>query len=145
MRMGMSRVGGGFSFDQRERMIGQVAGEGIQPAARRAELVAVLVVVALEPAGARAEDEAALAAVTRADVVDGAGHVGLQVRVAVTVAVDQCTELHTAVCSASAASMVHDSKCRPSGSPDSGKKWSQLNRMSMPSSSSSAAASRSFG
>ena len=40
------------------------------------------------------------------------------------------------VASAHAASIVQHSKCRPSGSPFSGKKWSQLNRTSTPMSSS---------
>ena len=60
---------------------GSAAREVAEPARRGAELVAVLVVVALEPAGADAEHEA-----TVAEVVDRARHVGEQVRVAVRVA-----------------------------------------------------------
>ena len=52
-----------------------------------AELVAVLAVVALEPARADAEHEAAVA-----EVVDGARHVGEQVGVAVRVARDERAE-----------------------------------------------------
>src|SRR5690606_16478288 len=59
-----------------------------QPAAGGAELVAVLVVVALEPARADAEDEP-----SAGDVVDGAGHVGEQIGVAVAVAAHQGAEL----------------------------------------------------
>ena len=66
----------------------QVAVEVAQAAADGAELVAVLVVVALEPARADAEDEAAVA-----DVVDRARHVGEQVRVAVRVAGDEGADL----------------------------------------------------
>ena len=55
---------------------------------RGPELVAVLAVVALEPARADAEHEA-----TVADVVDGARHVGEQVRIAVRVARDERAEL----------------------------------------------------
>lgn len=55
-----------------------------------AELVAVFVVVLLEPAGADTEDEPAAT-----DVVDGARHVGQQLRVAVAVAGDQRTDLHS--------------------------------------------------
>src|SRR3954454_19484368 len=58
--------------------------EGVQPAARSTELVAVLVVVLLEPAGSDAEDQPAVT-----DVVDRARHVGEQVGVAVGVAGDQ--------------------------------------------------------
>ena len=84
----MSRVGrrvepGPALLDER-----QVAVEGVEPPAGRAELVAVLVVVALEPARADAEDEPAVA-----DVVDGARHVGEQLRVAVAVAGDQRADL----------------------------------------------------
>ena len=67
---------------------GQVTGQGAQPPTRRAELVAVLVVVPLEPPRADAQDEPAAA-----DVVDGAGHVGQQVGVAVRVAGDQGADL----------------------------------------------------
>ena len=63
----------------------------MQPLDRRAERVAVLVVVALEPARADAKDEPAVA-----DVVDGAGHVGEQLRVAVRVARDQRAQLGVA-------------------------------------------------
>jgi hypothetical protein len=63
----------------------------VESGARRAELVAVLVEVALEPARPDAEDEAAVA-----DVVDGAGHVGEQVGVAVGVARDERADLDPA-------------------------------------------------
>jgi hypothetical protein len=70
---------------------GQRAVEVAQPVGRRAELVAVLVVVAPEPAGTDAEDEA-----PAGDVVDGARHVRLQVRVAVGVTGDQAADLDAA-------------------------------------------------
>ena len=66
----------------------QGLGERIQSTAGGAELVAVLVVVTLEPSRAGAEDEPAAR-----DVVEGAGHVGLKVGVAVAVAVDERSEL----------------------------------------------------
>ena len=88
MRTGMSRVGGGIELGPALLDERQVAGEVVQPAAGRAELVAVLVVVALEPARPDAEDEPAAA-----DVVDGPGHVGEQLRVAVAVAGDQRADL----------------------------------------------------
>ena len=50
-----------------------------------------------------------------------------------------CTRL---VCSAQAPSMVQHSKCLPSGSPESGKKWSQLKMTSTPRSSARRTASR---
>ena len=84
-------TGGGLSLPQRFTIVGQRAVEVAQPVGRRAELVAVLVVVAPEPAGTDAEDEAAAG-----DVVDGARHVGLQVRVAVGVAGDQAADLDAA-------------------------------------------------
>jgi hypothetical protein len=62
-----------------------------QPRAGRTEVVAVLVVVAFEPAGAEAEDEAAAA-----DVVDGPGHVREQVGIAVADRGDQGGQLHPA-------------------------------------------------
>ncbi|CPU66621.1 Uncharacterised protein [Mycobacteroides abscessus] len=46
------------------------------------------------------------------------------------------------VCSAHAPSMVQHSKCLPSGSPVSGKKWSQLKMTSTPRSSARTTASR---
>src|SRR5690606_20866233 len=64
------------------------------PRAGGAELVTVLLVVALEPPRTGAEDEPALARALRTDVVDRACHVGLQVRVAVAVAVHERAELH---------------------------------------------------
>ena len=70
---------------------GQVAVEGVEPAAGGAELVAVLVVVALEPAGADAEDEPPTPSAP--DVVDGARHVGQQLGVAVAVARDEGADL----------------------------------------------------
>ena len=69
-------------------MSGRSSRELVQALDGGAELVAVLVVVALEPARPDAEGEAAVA-----DVVDGAGHVGEQLRVAVGVAGDQRAEL----------------------------------------------------
>ena len=77
----MSRVGRGVELrpprlDPRQRL-----GERGQPRPGRAEVVAVLAVVALEPARTDAEDEPAVA-----DVVDGARHVREQLRVAVRVA-----------------------------------------------------------
>ena len=72
---------------------GQRLREGIESLTRGAEGVAILLVVALEPSGTRSKDESARAPL-RADVVDSAGHVGLQVRVAVAVAVDQSTDLN---------------------------------------------------
>ena len=62
-----------------------------EPRAGRAEVVAVLVVVALEPTCADAEDEPA-----PADVVDGAGHVGQQLGVAIAVARDERADLDAA-------------------------------------------------
>ena len=85
---GMSRVGFGLSLAQRCLDPRQRLAEGVQPAAGGTELVAVLVVVALEPARTDAEDQPAVA-----DVVDGAGHVGEQVGVAVGVAGDQRADL----------------------------------------------------
>ena len=73
---------------RRASMRGRASAERRRGAAGRAELVAVLVVVLLEPAGADAEDEPAAA-----DVVDGAGHVGEQVGVAVAVARDERADL----------------------------------------------------
>ena len=63
--------------------------EVVQPRRDGAERVAVLEVVALEPARADAEDRA-----TAGDVVDRARHVGEQIRVAVGVAADERAELH---------------------------------------------------
>jgi hypothetical protein len=73
-------------LDPRQRLL-----EIGEAAARGAELVAVLVVVALEPAGPDAEDEA-----TAADVVDGARHVGEQLGVAVAVAGHERADLDPA-------------------------------------------------
>ena len=73
---------------KRSMMIGRSRCEVAQARRRGAELVAVLVVVALEPARADAEHEPAAA-----DVVDRARHVGEQVRVAVRVAGDERAEL----------------------------------------------------
>ena len=72
--------------DHRQRLL-----EPAQAIGSRAELVPVLVVVALEPTRADAEDEAAVA-----DVVDRAGHVGEQVRVPVRVARDERAETRVA-------------------------------------------------
>ena len=84
----MSRVGGGLSLASRDLMRGMRGGEVVEPAARGAELVAVLVVVLLLPARPDAEDQPALR-----DVVDGARHVGQQFRVAVRVAGHQRADL----------------------------------------------------
>ena len=70
-------------LDHRQRRV-----EVAQAARSRPELVAVLVVVALEPARADPEDEP-----PAGDVVDRARHVGEQVRVAVRVAGDERAEL----------------------------------------------------
>src|SRR5690625_5110837 len=70
---------------------GQRLGQVRQPGPGGAEVVAVLQVVALEPARADAEDEP-----PPADVVDGAGHVGEQVGVAVAVAGDERADLRPA-------------------------------------------------
>jgi hypothetical protein len=67
---------------------GQRVGQVPQPARPGPELVAVLGVVALEPPGAEAEDQAAVA-----ELVDGAGHVGQQLGVAVAVAGHEHPEL----------------------------------------------------
>ena len=84
MRIGTGPRGGGVSLSKRSMIFGSVVGELAQPVGRGAELVAVLGVVALEPARADAEHEAAAA-----QVVDRARHVGEQVRVAVRVAGDE--------------------------------------------------------
>ena len=84
-------TGGGFSLASRDSMRGSAARQVVQPLARRPELVAVLVVVLLEPARADAEDQPAVA-----DVVDGAGHVGQQLGVAVAVAGDERADLDPA-------------------------------------------------
>ena len=98
---GIFRVGAGLSWPSLPRSAAApAASASSRPGS--AELVAVLVVVLLEPAGAGAEDQPAAA-----DVVDGAGHVGLQVRIAVGVAVHQAADLDPLVCSAIAASIVH--------------------------------------
>ena len=92
IRIGMRRVGARVQLLPAGPDARQVLGEGVEPRSGRAELVAVLVVVALRPAGTGAEDEAAHP-IPSTDVVDGAGHVGLQVGVAVAVAVDERAEL----------------------------------------------------
>ena len=111
---------------KRSMITGQRSREVAEPARRGAELVAVLLVVALEPTGADAEDEAAVA-----DVVDRAGHVGEQVRVAVRVAGDERADARRvrsrppsprAACTPRSA--------RRAGSPYSGKKWSQTQMLS---------------
>src|SRR5205085_8751940 len=65
--------------------------EGLEATRRCPELVAVLVVVALEPPGADAEDEPA-----SAQVVDRACHVGEELRVPVGVAGDEHAEARPA-------------------------------------------------
>ncbi len=82
-------TGPGFSLreppvDALERVL-----EVMEPRRDGAERVAVLEVVALEPARADAEDHA-----TARDVVDGARHVGEEIRVAIRVAADERAELH---------------------------------------------------
>ena len=88
---GMSRVGAGLRRAQRAVIRGMRLGEVGDPGARGAELVAVLVVVLLEPARADPEDQP-----PAGDVVDGAGHVGQQLGVAVAVAGDQRADLDPA-------------------------------------------------
>ncbi len=88
MRMGIRRTGGGLSslepaLDERQRCGQRSPARPVRP-----ELVAVLVVVAAEPAGAEAEDEPAAR-----DVVDGARHVGEELRVAVRVAAHERPQL----------------------------------------------------
>ena len=75
------RTGGGLSSPESRVDHRQGIAERLQAGDRRAELVAVLGVVALEPARAQPEDQA-----SARDVVDRARHVGQQVRVAVGVA-----------------------------------------------------------
>ena len=67
---------------------GHVAVEIPQARGRGAELVAVLLVIALIPPAADAEDEAAVG-----DMVERAGHVGEQVGVAVAVRGDEAADL----------------------------------------------------
>ena len=88
IRIGSLPSGGGLSLPMRSLMRGSAALEVAQAVRRGAELVAVLVVVALEPAGADAEDRAAAG-----DVVDRAVRVGQQLRVAVAVADHQRADL----------------------------------------------------
>ena len=83
-----SRTGGGLPLPSRGLDARQRLAQVAQAVGRVAELVAELVVVALEPAGADAEDQPAAR-----DVVDGAGHVGQQLRVAVAVAGHERAEL----------------------------------------------------
>ena len=88
IRTGMSRDGRRVELaepglDPRQRLL-----ERGDPRADRAELVAVLVVVLLEPAGADAEDRAAAG-----DVVERAVRVGEVLRVAVAVADHERAEL----------------------------------------------------
>ena len=88
------RIGNGFTDRARVQLRQpvddhrHVAIEIAQARGRRAELVAVLLVIALIPAAADTEDEAAAG-----DVVEGAGHVGEQVRVAVAVGGDEAADL----------------------------------------------------
>ena len=81
IRIGSLPAGGGLSLPSRALIRGSACAERAQAVGRRAELVAVLVVVALEPAGADAEDRA-----PAGDVVDRAVRVGQQLGVAVGVA-----------------------------------------------------------
>ena len=80
--------GGGLSLPMRSLIRGSACRRSRRRSGRGAELVAVLVVVALEPAGADAEDRAAAG-----DVVDRAVRVGQQLRVAVGVADHQRADL----------------------------------------------------
>ena len=84
----MSRVGAGFSLASRVLDPRQRAAEVVEAAAGGAELVAVLVVVLFLPARSDAQDQPAVG-----DVVDGAGHVGQQLWVAVGVAGHQRADL----------------------------------------------------
>ena len=88
IRIGSLPSGGGLSLPMRSLIRGRSRLERAQAVRRGAELVAVLVVVALEPAGADAEDRAAAG-----DVVDRAVRVGEQLRVAVGVADHQRADL----------------------------------------------------
>ena len=72
------------ALDQRQRRGQRSPARPVRP-----ELVAVLVVVAAEPARAEAEYEP-----PARDVVDGARHVGEQLRVAVRVTADERPQLH---------------------------------------------------
>jgi hypothetical protein len=77
------RTGGGISFAMRLWMRGMAASRS-----RSRDGVAELVVVALEPARPDAQDQPAVR-----DVVDGARHVGEELRVAVAVARDERADL----------------------------------------------------
>ena len=87
-RIGRPPIGAGFELAEAGLQPRQVVAQLVQPVDRRAELVAVLAVVALEPTGADAEVHAA----TR-HVIGGACHVGEQFGVAVAVAGDEHPEL----------------------------------------------------
>ena len=91
MRIGIRRSGGGLAPPAGAGSPGSRATASSSRSPTRPELVAVLVVVAPEPARAEAEDHAAAA-----DVVDGPGDVGEQLRVAVADARDQRAELDAA-------------------------------------------------
>ena len=88
IRIGSLPSGGGLSLPRRSLIRGSACAQRPHAVGRGAELVAVLVVVALEPAGADAEDRAAAG-----DVVDRAVRVGQQLRVAVGVADHQRADL----------------------------------------------------
>ena len=83
-----SRSGGGLSLPSRASIRGSASSSARQPRPDGPEVVAVLVEVALEPAGADPEDRAAAG-----DVVDGAVGVGEVLGVAVGVADHQRAEL----------------------------------------------------
>ena len=84
----MSRVGGGLSLASRDLIRGSASARSSSRLPAVPNVVAVLVVVLLFPARTDAEDQPAAR-----DVVDGAGHVGEQLGVAVRVAGDQCADL----------------------------------------------------
>ncbi len=81
IRIGSLPTGGGLSLPSRSLIRGIACAQRAQPVRRLAELVAVLVVVAPEPARADAEDRAAAG-----DVIDRPVRVGQQLRVAIGVA-----------------------------------------------------------
>ena len=85
---GMSRVGAGFSLASRSLILRQRAAQIVEPAADGAELVAVFVVILFLPTRSDAQNQPA----TR-DVVDGAGHIGQQLGVAIGVAGHQRADL----------------------------------------------------
>lgn len=110
MRIGILPGGWGVELGPPLLDHGKARRQAVEPLAASAELVPVLVIVPLEPARSRSEDEAALSGAVGADVIDCASHVRLQVGVPVAVAVHKGPEFDRRVCSASAPRTVHDSK-----------------------------------